>query len=233
MIVFTGGSGKLGTEMKKFFPDALFPTRDELDITSAYSIIYYFNLFKPTLIVHCAAFTSPPVCDKNPVQAIRTNIQGTAYIAEYALQKNIPVVYISTEYVFDGSKGNYKEDDPVHPVNIYGWTKLAGECAIRALPEYLIVRCAFVPEKFPFDKAPIDQYSSRDTVSCIASQLAALIDKNARGVYHIGTERKSVWEMAQRTSEEYIEQCSIENFNFAVPKDASLDTSKFKALEEE
>lgn len=232
MIVFTGGTGRLGTELKKWFPDDLYPTREELDITVPYSILDYFGVMKPKMVVHCAAFTSPPVCEKNPLQALRVNIEGTAYLAEYCTQKKIPLVYISTEYVFDGKDGNYSEEDAVHPVNLYGWTKLGGECAVRIVPEHLIIRCAFTPMHFLYERAPTDQYSSRDTVDIIAKQIYTLISGNARGVFHIGTERKSVWDLAHRTARHEVKRCSYKDFDFVVPEDGSLNTSKYIEFEE-
>jgi len=232
MIVFTGGTGRLGTELKKWFPDDLYPAREELDITVPYSILDYFGVMKPKMVVHCAAFTSPPVCEKNPLQALRVNIEGTAYLAEYCTQKKIPLVYISTEYVFDGKDGNYSEEDAVHPVNLYGWTKLGGECAVRIVPEHLIIRCAFTPMHFLYERAPTDQYSSRDTVDIIAKQIYTLISGNARGVFHIGTERKSVWDLAHKTARHEVKRCSYKDFDFVVPEDGSLNTSKYIEFEE-
>lgn len=235
-MLVTGGSGKLGSELKKIYPDALYPTRDELDMTSVSSLYTYFCVNKPDIIIHCAAFTSPPVCENRPFYALEVNIVGTAHLVGYASMLNAKLVYISTEYVFSGREGLYSEIDPVLPQNRYAWTKLGGECCVRMLPKdkQLIVRCAFGPKPFPYDKAPTDQYTSRETVDIIAKQLSTLIDKDACGVYHIGGWRKSVYEYAIATSpEKDIAKCSRLDFSFTVPKDASLDTSKYRKLVEE
>lgn len=235
-MVVTGGSGKLGAELKKLFPNAKFPGRAELDVTSEASMQSYFNNNPTKLIVHCAAFTSPPVCEKNPEKALLTNIIGTASLVRWAMKMDAKLIYISTEYVFSGREGLYSEIDPVLPVNRYAWSKLGGECAVEMLPKtkFLIIRCAFGPCPFPYDKAPYDQFTSREPVDVVAKQIGTLIDKNAHGIYHIGGWRKSVFEYAVGVSpDKDIRKCSRHDFDFMVPKDASLDTTKYREFTKE
>jgi dTDP-4-dehydrorhamnose reductase len=232
MLVITGGTGKLGTELKKLFTDAVFPSHEELDVKSPYSIVDYFNIVKPSYILHCAAFASPIGIDQNPLEGLRCNILGTAFLAEYALQKNIPMAYISTDYVFDGDLGDYTEEDSVFPVGLYAWSKLGGECAVNMLPKHLIMRLSFTPLEFPYDKAPTDQYTSRLTVDKIAEQVYILVSRGATGTYHLGGPKRRVWDIAQETAKKPIEKCTIADFAHRVPRDASFDTSKFKNFKE-
>lgn len=234
MITVTGGNGLLGKELQHLLPDALYPSRMELDVTSLASIDSWFGRNPSELIIHCAAFISPPKCDASPLTTLETNLIGTANIVRQALHSRAKVIYISTEYVFSGREGLYSEIDPMLPQNKYGWSKLGGECAIQMLPkeQFLIIRCAFGPKEFPYDKAPTDQFSSRETVDIIAQKLKLLIDNNAFGVYHVGGWRKSIHEYACSVSpDKYIQKCSRHDFNFIVPKDASLDNTKFRKLE--
>ena len=81
--------------------------------------------------MHGAAFTSPPKINENPKLALDVNIVGTANLVRACMERNIKILYISTDYVFKGDRGMYKEDDPVFPANKYAWSKLGGECAVR------------------------------------------------------------------------------------------------------
>ena len=110
----------------------------------------YIRAHRPSVIVHAAAFVSPPLIDKTPQKAIEVNIIGTAVIAELCSRYKIKLVYISTDYVFRGDKGNYKEDDLVFPMNKYAWSKLAGECAVH-VDDYLIIRTSFGEKVFPYE----------------------------------------------------------------------------------
>lgn len=232
MLVITGGSGKLGTELKKLFKSALFPTHDELNIKDPYSITEYLDQENASYILHCAAFASPVGADKDPLEAMMCNTVGTAFLAEYALKHNIPMAYTSTDYVFNGNQGYYQETDPVFPLGLYGWSKLGGECAVNMVPKHLIMRFSFTPKVFPYDKAPIDQYTSRMTVDKIAEQIYILVSRGAIGTYHLGSQRRRVWDIAQETSEKKVETCSIKDLVHQVPRDASLDTSKFVRFKE-
>lgn len=231
MILITGASGKLGKKLKEFFPEAKTPNHKQFDVEDFHQMAEYVRRNNIDTIIHCAAVTSPPYCDEHPTKTISTNIIGTSNLAILALYTGIKLVYISTEYVYEGTKGNYKEDDPVYPVNRYGWSKLGGECAVRILPEtqYLIVRCAFGQKPFPYPKAPVDQYSSRQDIDTISDKIYELVSANQFGVYNIGGKRMSVYDYAKTVSPDLeIEQCSIKDFNFVVPVDASLDTSKYE-----
>jgi dTDP-4-dehydrorhamnose reductase len=100
------------------------------------------------------------------------------------------------------------------------------------LPKHLIMRFSFTPVEFPYDKAPIDQYSSRLTVDKIAEQIYILVSHGATGTYHLGGPKRRVWDIAQETSDRKIKMCSIRDFTHKVPMDASFDTSKFKNFKE-
>lgn len=222
--LLTGGSGRLGTALQEMIAcDA--PSHDELDISWETSIIKALATYRPTTIIHCAAFTSPPRCEADPLASLLTNIGGTLFIAKQCQIRNIRMVYISTEYVFDGKKGYYKETDPVLPVNKYAWSKLAGEGIVQQLDDWLIVRCAFTDRTFPHAAAPIDQFSSRVPVDLIVAQLLPLLP-HAQGIYHLGGARQSVYQYAKSLGASPM-KCSYKDFSFSVPPDASLDVSKY------
>lgn len=229
--VITGGSGLLGTALRRLLPDALYPTSAEFDVRRAASIDTWLDNRPVRTIIHAAAFTSPPKVDQDPIRAIATNIVGTANLATWCLQHGAMLVYISTDYVFKGDKGMYREDDALWPVNKYAWSKLGGECAVRMVPEHLIIRTSFGPDVFPYPKAFVDQWTSRQSVSETAAQMVALVQRGARGTVHVGGPRRTVMEYAKSLDPtKVIEPLSLQDVAFVAPVDTSLDTTRFREL---
>jgi len=230
-ILFTGGGGLLGTEMKKILPNLHFPNRNEFDVYNYPQMQEYLQNKNIDLLIHAAAFTSPPRIDKNPIEAINSNIIGTANIVRGCLENNIKLIYVSTDYVFRGDKGNYSEDDSVFPVNKYAWSKLGGECAVRMYDNSLIIRTSFGENGFPYEKAFIDQYTSRLSVSNLVKKIIPLLNSDLTGTINLGSKRRTVMEYAKSLdSKKQIGDLSINEINFKVPKDTSLNCDKYNKL---
>ncbi|MBN1622133.1 MAG: sugar nucleotide-binding protein [Endomicrobiales bacterium] len=230
-MLFTGGSGLLGSELKKIFPNASYPSSKEFNVTDYPGLEKYMESKAFKLLFHGAAFTSPPLVEKDPAKAIEVNISGTANIVKLCSKHGLKLVYVSTDYVFKGDKGNYKEDDPVFPVNKYAWSKLGGECAARMYDNSIIIRTTFGPSIFPYEKAFSDQWTSRESVGVIAGMIAKLIVKDATGVFHVCGKRKTVFEYAKGLdNKKDIKKISIKDMNFKIPRDTSLDCKKYKKL---
>ena len=227
-VLVTGGSGLLGRHLKALLPNALYPTSSELDVRDFRMMKSYLDRNPVEAILHCAALTSPPRVDKEPMVALAVNIIGTANVAKLCIEEHIRLVYVSTDYVFDGERGNYREEDPVHPVNKYAWSKLGGETAVRMVDGSLIVRLSFGPEPFPYEKAFVDQWTSREPVSTAAEKIAGLVGSDLTGVVHIGAPRRTVMEYALAIRHER-EPAPLRRteVSFAAPKDTSLDTSRY------
>ncbi len=230
-VIFTGESGLLGSTFKKIVPDINYPSLEEFDITKYDQMKEYVQAHDFEQLIHAAAFTSPPLIDKDPLMALEINIVGTANVVKLCAEFDARLIYICTDYVFKGDKGNYKEDDPVFPVNKYAWSKLGGECAVRMYDKSLIIRTTFGPDIFPYEKAFVDQWTSRESVSVIAKKISQLIDKNITGVLHVAGERKTVFEYAKRLDETRdIGELSINDVNFDVPVDTSLNCDNYNEL---
>lgn len=118
----------------------------EVDITDNGAVAQYVAGTKPEAIIHAAAFTAVDECEHHPDKAFAVNAEGTRNLARAARDGAIPLLYISTDYVFDGEKsGPYVEDDPPHPLGIYGKSKLEGEKAVRGLlSHFWIVRTSWL-----------------------------------------------------------------------------------------
>ena len=231
MTIFTGGAGLLGTEFQRLRPDLHYPSEDDFNITRLEQMRAYVAQYPCERIVHAAAFTSPPLIDKDPETAIDVNIIGTCNVVKLCREIDARLVYICTDYVFDGSKGNYKEEDPVSPVNKYAWSKLGGECAVRLYDKSLIIRTTFGPNEFPYEKAFVDQWTSRESVSKIAGMISQLLDANTLGVVHVGGARKTVMEFARGLDPaKSIGELSINDVSFSVPVDTSLNCDRFRSI---
>lgn len=227
-IIFTGGSGLLGSEFRALRSDVLYPSSSEFNVTNYPQMEAYAAKHGCDVIVHAAAFISPPMVEKNPEKAVDANIIGTSNVVKLCMKHNARLVYVSTDYVFAGDKGNYVESDPVQPVNKYAWSKLGGECAARMYDKALIVRTSFGPNKFPYEKAFVDQWTSREPVATFARKLAGLIDTDVTGVLHVGGARKTIYEYARGLDPaKSIGQLSIKDVAFRVPVDTSLNTDRY------
>lgn len=230
-IVFTGGSGLLGSEFRKILSNINYPSSKEFNITNYDQMKKYVESCGCELIIHAAAFTSPPLIDKDPLKALEINIIGTSNVVKLCMEFDARLIYISTDYVFKGNRGNYKETDSVYPVNKYAWSKLGGECAVMLYDKALIVRTTFGPNVFPYDKAFVDQWTSRDSVSVIARMISELIDKEVTGIIHVGGKRKTVFDYAKDLNPtREIEKLSINDVSFNVPCDTSLNCDRYKSV---
>ena len=127
--LITGANGQLGRECaRQLGSDSLILTdRDELDITDEAVVKGHLAAWLPAAVIHCAAYTNVDQAECDVENAQRINVNGAHYLAETCEMIGIPMVYVSTDYVFDGTKQTpYLEDDATCPVGVYGKTKLAG-----------------------------------------------------------------------------------------------------------
>lgn len=230
-ILITGAAGKLGATLLKCLPNAFAGTRTNFDITNAAMMHDFFekNASIDT-VVHCAALVSPPKVNEHIADAIQANIIGTALLSIACYQRNIRLVYISTDYVFSGEQGMYAENDAVLPQNKYAWSKLGGEASLQMLDNYVIIRLSFGPDTFPYKAAFADQFTSRESASVISEKIKNIVLSDFKGLIHIGAERKSVYDYALSLGAENIEKISIKDMSVKMPKDTSLNTNLYKSL---
>ena len=183
-ILITGGSGRLGTELKKWWADADYPTHKQLDITEPIT-----KKKKYDLIVHCAAYTDVANSQQACNLCFDINVNGTMNLLK--AYKNTPFVYISTEYA-------------VNPTTYYSLTKQLAEREVVKHPHHLIIRTLFKPRPYPFNRAFYDQYTMGDYVDVIAELIIGEIilwnngERKSKLMY-IGTGRKSIYDLAKQT----------------------------------
>lgn len=231
MILLTGGSGRLGRELQALLPDVAAPPSAELDLTDPQSVAAALARYRPNVVLHAAAYTDVRGAETARARCWAVNVGGTRALVR-ALGE-VPLVHISTDYVFYGDSGAYTEDDPVGPVrNYYALSKLAAEEVARTAPRHLVVRTSFRPRAWPYETAFEDVYTSQDYVDVIAPEIALAVRQLAHVPFdtlHIATERKSVYDLARRRSST-VRPGSKAAAGVELPDDISLDTERWRAL---
>ena len=231
-VLITGGSGALGTELRKIFSEALTPTHQELDITNKKIVMDYIKNYDIDLIIHTAALTHIRPCEENKSLAWKTNVEGTKNLVDSVLvnKKNMKFIYISTACVFDGHTGMYKESSIPYPENFYALTKLIGEYEVNKLPEYLIVRTNFVAKKkWPYPRAFMDRFGTYLFAQDVSRGIQDVYKENMTGYVHIvGDKKISMFELAKLTTPE-IQPMTINEYSGPrLTMDMSLDTERWK-----
>jgi dTDP-4-dehydrorhamnose reductase len=186
----------------------------QLDINDKDQLDKLIRKVMPEVIVHTVALTNVDFCENHRKEAWKINVEGTRNIVEKCLERGAKPVYISTDYVFDGNSGPYREDANTNPINYYGVTKLEGEKIVSSLSEYLIIRttwvfdCNFDEKNFAIRlvnslkdgkliKVPNDQFGNPTLARNLADAIIELILKNRSGIYNIvGLTRLSRYEFA-------------------------------------
>lgn len=225
-IVLFGGSGTLGKELKKIDPFLISPTHGQVDITDINAVLQFIEQEKPDIVINSAAIIDNRVLEYNPEQAISTNIIGAANTANACIRLGIRLVYISTDYVYHGDRGNYLETDDILPFNFYAWTKLGGESSAVGVKNHLIIRTSFGKSEFAYPQAFIDKWSSKDYADVIAPLIYDAAISPLTGVLNIGTERKTLFSHARERNDK-VKPVKLADTNFFTPYDTSLNLQKW------
>ena len=149
-ILLTGGTGRLGRELSALLPGLVAPSRAELDVTRPDTIEAALERFAPEVIVHAAAYTDVTAAERDREACWRVNVEGTRAVVRSASHHDVFLAHISTDYVFEGLQGMYREEAPPGPVrNYYALSKLVAEEVARLAPRHLIIRTSFRPREWP------------------------------------------------------------------------------------
>jgi len=225
-ILFTGGDGHLNSKFKELNDNEfIFLNKQELDITNPKSIQDVFESYDFDYVIHSAAITRPMTLhDENPNLSIEVNIIGTANIVKECIKHNKKLIYISTDYIYDGVNGNYSEESEIKPFNKYGWSKLGGECSVQLHENHLIIRLAMVEYPFPYEAAFDNVYKSCMWSDEVPETILKLIDQ--RGILNLGGKSQSIWDFAK---DRYPNLKRIQAPKELV-KNTTFNTSKLKSL---
>ena len=230
-ILISGGNGNLASEIVKANKEhkILSLSKKELNICSKNKILSWLKIFKPDVFIHTAALTRPMVKHINhPNTSIETNIIGTSNIVLACMELNIKVIYISTDYVYPCTDGNYSEEDALLPVNEYAWSKLGGECAVKLYKNSLILRMALCQQPFPHPKALVDIKKSYLYMDEAAKVILKLLDQ--KGIINVGGETMSPFEFARKNNPNVKKITLNDVGDVKMGKNASMNINKMKNL---
>lgn len=245
-ILITGGSGKLGREVVRVFqPDSkyivLFPTHKELDITDADMLHHYIITNKPDIVLHLAAATAPPRCEKDKDWAWKTTVRATENMVDF-LKTYLPKTYfilMSTPCVMEGNNEiGYDEKSIPYPNSFYGFTKVMQEwTVIKSKLKYLIIRGNFVPrEKWPYPESFSDRFGTYLFSRDLAIAIKEVIDAGQTKLVHlVGDKKMSMYELSQLCpNSKDVKPITLEEYYKKNPnscrltKDMSLNTIMWK-----
>ncbi|GBG57967.1 NAD(P)-dependent oxidoreductase [Sporomusaceae bacterium FL31] len=211
-ILVTGGSGQLGREISKQMSSEhqlIIPTLEQLDIVNYTQVKAIFEQVKPAAVIHCAAYTNVDGAEGDHDGAFKVNVVGTQNLAAHCLQHYARMVYVSTDYVFDGqSSKDYREYDQTNPLNVYGKTKLLGEKMVQQLlGRHYIIRTAWLyGDGHNFVKTMLRLASERERLQVVNDQVGSptftqdlttviqnLIITDSYGTYHASCKGNCTW----------------------------------------
>jgi dTDP-4-dehydrorhamnose reductase len=266
-LLVTGASGLLGNKIVELTKNdyTVIPLHNtkplhlnslKLDITNAIEVLNLLQKLKPDVVIHTASETNVDRCEIEREHAWKTNAEGTRNIALTCSKVGAKLVYISTDYVFDGEKGNYEEQDKPNPVNYYGLTKFEGENQVTHFcKNHVILRTSVLygwhPWKQNFATWVInslkqnkeltvveDHYNTPTLADNLAEMALEAVQKDLQGLYHAsGSERISRYEFAKQIAKEFnLNQSLIKPIKMSQltawiakrPRDSSLNTDKIQ-----
>jgi len=266
-LLITGASGLLGTKIVKIANHTydVIPTYNtkplhsnsvKLDITNLNEVFNVFSKLEPNIVIHTASETNVDKCEIEKEHAWKTNAEGARNIAEACQKVNAKLVCVSTDYVFNGEKGLYDEEDKPDPVNYYGLTKLEGEKqVIKHCKNYAILRTSVLygwhPRKLNFTTWVINQlrqgkqvtvvddhYNTPTLAENLAEMSIEIAEKDLQGLYHTsGRERISRYEFAKQIARTFnlnadlvkpVKMNQLSAWIAKRPKDSSLSTGKIQ-----
>ena len=230
----------------------------KLDISGKEQVEEAFKTIKPDVVVHAATLTDVDKCELNKELAWKVNVEGTKNIAEAVKSTGSFLIYISTDYIFSGEKGRYKETDKPDPINYYGLTKLKAEEIIQTQAEYFIARPSVIYGSTPAAgkvnfalwlietlrkrervKIVTDQWNTPTLNTNLAEMTLEVIERRLTGIYHLcGATRVSRFEFAELIADAFglnkslIDSVLSSQFTWPAkrPMDSSLDTSKAQQM---
>ncbi len=271
-LLVTGGSGMLGSNTAylardRFDTQITFNahpaeirncTSVQMDLRDRANVVRTVERFRPHVIIHTAAFVPAKACEENPAMARAIHVDGVGYLCEAAKELGTKLIHISTDWVFDGNKTLYTEDDSPNAPNEYGRTKFRGEKVIQESGvSHCIIRTSLYgwnlrAGKFCYAEmalnelgkgeefsAPDDQYFAPILVNVLAEAMFEIYARNIAGVLHVtGSEVGSRYDFCKTAAEvfglnrELVKPVpmSREYFGVSAPKHQSLDVTRAKSL---
>ena len=229
-IIITGGNGRFAKVLKKklYGKKIYYLSKKQFNILNYKSLEKKIKILKPKTIIHLAALSRPmSIHEKDISNSINLNIIGTANLASLCHTYKIKLIYFSTNYVYPGKKGNYKEEDSLLPNNNYAWSKLGGECSVHMLKNFLILRICMTEKPFIHKKAFSNIISSFAFHDFVAEIVPNILSK--KGVINIGGKRQSIYQFAKKQNNSVKKNIYKKDF-LNIQKDSSININKLKKI---
>jgi dTDP-4-dehydrorhamnose reductase len=206
--ILFGAQGMLGYALQEVFPFAHFLGHRNVDITDEDEIMKLMKRERPAIVINAAAYTDVDGCEDNRIHAFEVNGNGPGYIAKACAEIDAILVHFSTDYIFDGTMTEYREDDRPHPINTYGESKLLGEVSIaKNLENYRIIRTSWLygshgknfvdtiltlSRQMPVVRVVNDQVGKPTYTVDLANKVPKIISCDP-GMYHITNDGQCSW----------------------------------------
>jgi dTDP-4-dehydrorhamnose reductase len=206
--ILFGAHGMLGHALQEVFPHAQFVGHRNVDITDEDAIMNLVKKERPGIVINAAAYTDVDGCEDNRVHAFAVNGDGPGYIAKACADVDAILVHFSTDYIFNGTRREYREDDRPNPINAYGESKLLGEVSIaKNLENYRIIRTSWLygshgknfvdtilalSRQLPFVRVVNDQVGKPTYTVDLANKVPEIISCDP-GIYHITNDGQCSW----------------------------------------
>ena len=218
-VLITGSNSKFCKQLKEKYygKNIIYTSKKQFNILNSSSMEKTIRKVKPKILIHIAGLSRPMALhETNIKESIDKNIIGTCNVVKVCQKHKIKLIYFST---------NYKETDPVLPVNNYAWSKLGGECAVQMYKNSLILRLCITEKPFVHKSAFKDAISSFLFVDDLIPNFKKIINK--KGIINIGGERNSIYEFAKKTNPK-VKPALIGKKKF--PKNSSINIDKFNHI---
>ena len=256
-ILLIGASGQLGLELSsllkggeviKVYNSKEIPDGYRLDLKNYPAVEDFIIKKKPDVIINTASLTDVDKCETEKGEAFKVNAEAVKHIVRASRVVEAYLIHISTDYVFDGEKGLYKEEDLPNPINYYGLTKLLGETYALSYDDSLILRTSgvFRHKGFPIyvyktlkegkEVSAFKGYYSPISARKLAEAISELIDYRKTGILNVAGERVSRADLATKIKEKFNlpggvkEVDNVKGWIAKRPFDSSLDISKAKKI---
>ncbi|ADB86801.1 SDR family oxidoreductase [Saccharolobus islandicus] len=255
-ILLIGASGQLGLELSEVLKGdviKVYNTKEvqggyKLDLTNYLAVKDFIVKKKPDVIINTASLTDVDKCETEKGEAFKVNAEAVKHIVRASRVVEAYLIHISTDYVFDGEKGLYKEEDLPNPINYYGLTKLLGETYALSYDDSLVIRTSgvFRHKGFPIyvyktlkegkEVSAFKGYYSPISARKLAEAISELIDYRKTGILNVAGERVSRVDLAIKIKEKFNlpgwvkEVDNVMGWIAKRPFDSSLDISKAKRI---
>ena len=229
-ILITGKNSRfckyLKDDLKKY--NTIFTSKEMFDVCNYNKMKNFLKNKKIKYLIHIAGLSRPMnIHEKKIDLSINLNIIGTANIVKLCNEFNIKLIYFSTNYVYPGTKGNYKETDPLLPINNYAWSKLGGEASVQLYKNSLILRLCMTDYPFVHKKAIKGATTSFMFNKYVSKIIPYLLDE--KGIINIGGKKRDILNFANKFSDKKIKSINFKEVsNF--PKNSSIEIKKLKKI---